>query len=101
MPILYGCVIKDGELQGDSPSNKVKLREAIMNKILKTVSPSNHRQTLQQKNVQFHYKKENEIIIFCVSTDETKKRVCWSFIEEIESGLKIKKKNFNFLKKIL
>eukprot|EP01080_Neovahlkampfia_damariscottae_P001461 gene1461-12080_t len=85
MPILYGLVIKQDEVQGDYPSDKKKLRETIMEKIFPKLAPSDHRRTLTQKAVEFHYKKENGNTVFCVATEDTKKRVCWNFIEQIES----------------
>ena len=92
MPILYGLVIKEDEVQGDFPSDKKKLRETIMEKIFPKLAPTDHRRTLTQKAVEFHYKKEHNNTVFCVATEDTKKRVCWSFIDQIEAGKKKKKK---------
>jgi hypothetical protein len=87
MTILYGLVIRGDEVQGDYPSDKKKLRETIMEKIFPKLAPSDHRRTLTQKSVEFHYKKENNVTVFCVATEDTKKRVCWNFVEQIEAGI--------------
>ena len=36
--------------------------------------------------MEIHYKKSGEFIFFCVSSRETKKRLCWAFIDDLESS---------------
>eukprot|EP01080_Neovahlkampfia_damariscottae_P011384 gene11384-4551_t len=83
MTIHYGSIIRNDELKADFPTDKIKLRTSIMQNILPKLSPNDFRQTIQQNKVQFHVKKENGICVFCVASEDTKKRVAWNFIQEL------------------
>jgi vesicle-associated membrane protein 7 len=107
MPIVLGLVIVDGELKAEYPSGKEKLRDVIVEKVLPKLAPSDHKRTLTQKEFEFHYKREGPVTIFCVANTDTKKRVCWNFIDEVaKTYLELgatpsKKKIKEMLKKVL
>lgn len=35
--------------------------------------------------IEIHYKKSGNYVFFCVASKDTKKRLCWSFIDDLDS----------------
>ncbi len=56
-----------------------------MEKIIPKLPRSNHKRTLQQKDLEFHYKYSGNYVYFCVAKAGTAKRVCWAFVEDLET----------------
>jgi vesicle-associated membrane protein 7 len=81
--ILLGLIIIDNQVKAEFPFGKENLRDIIIEKILSKIPPNNHRKTLTQKDIEFHYKREGTLTIFCVASTDTKKRLCWNFIDEV------------------
>lgn len=84
MPIIQGLIAEGNQLKGEYGGNE-KLREAIMDKILPKLPKNNHKRTLTQKDLEFHYKYSGSYVFFCVANGDTPKRVCWAFVDELEN----------------
>jgi hypothetical protein len=83
MPILYASIVEAGQVKGQYPTKGSNFEEIITQKIVPRIETNNHRRTLTQGQYEFHYKYSGTIIYFCVAED-TAKRTCWAFIDDIE-----------------
>ncbi|KAF0975628.1 hypothetical protein FDP41_005622 [Naegleria fowleri] len=86
MPITYSLITDGVELLGDGPKDDAALSSLIMDKIVKKVSKDTmEKRTLTSDEIEIHYKKSGNYVFFCVASKDTKKRLCWSFIDDLDS----------------
>ncbi|KAL9647631.1 hypothetical protein ABK040_015122 [Willaertia magna] len=90
------ALITDGTSElASGPKDNMELSQLIMNKIVPKVSKDDmEKRTLKSEEMEIHYKKSGKYIYFCVASQDHKKRVCWAFIDDLESTFSaVTKKN--------
>jgi vesicle-associated membrane protein 7 len=87
--IIFGLIFIDGENKGDysTDSKGSVLRDTIVDKIIPKLAPHDHRRTLTQKDLEFHYNRSGNTTVFCVAHKDVKKRTVWNFIDETQQRL--------------
>ncbi|KAL0484076.1 vesicle-associated membrane protein [Acrasis kona] len=78
MPIVFS-LIADSENNnlGAHPANNKVMTDTIIAKILPKLPQDNHKRTLTQKDGNYVY--------FCVAEGGYSKRICWAFIDDLET----------------
>jgi vesicle-associated membrane protein 7 len=86
MPIVFS-LIADSENNnlGAHPANNKVMTDTIITKILPKLPQDNHKRTLTQKDLEFHYKYSGNYVYFCVAEGGYSKRICWAFIDDLET----------------
>lgn len=106
MTIICGLIAQGSERVGEyvGSSSAKKIGDVIVQKILPKLPASNHKKTLTQKeyvvpkkictninSMEFHYKVSGQYVYFCVAKAGYPKRVCWAFVDDMETEfLKLK-----------
>ena len=69
---------------GDYPSNKKGFGETV-SMLLSRIPRQNHKRTLTQSLNHFHYKVSGEMCFFCVSKADYPMRICFAFLDDLET----------------
>ncbi|KAL0476267.1 vesicle-associated membrane protein [Acrasis kona] len=92
-PIIYAC-IAERDAQGETftsiageyfTSNAAKISETVTRMMIPRIDHKNHKRTLTQSIYHFHYKVSGLYLYLCVAGSEYPSRICYNFLDDIES----------------
>ena len=82
MSVLNCLIINSDKLIAEHYTNK-SYSELVMERIFPKLSNENCRTMLTHKTCDFYYKKQDDIIVFCVGEKQLKMRIAWKCVDEI------------------